>query len=313
MTGRGKVQALIGMGANIGNREENILRGADLIDGTKNIRLLAVSPVYETTPVGPSKEPYLNAAALVETTLSPSSLLARLKKIEKICGRTRSMAWGEPRPLDLDILLYADAVISTEKVDIPHASLLERDFALKPLLDLKPDAAHPADGLSLAPKLGDAKYKTIISPPLPLPSALTYTLLEHTADMGLETRGKSMKNLFEVCGMCLADIMVPRKKLRESIRHDAGIEGDDPEQLLVGLLTEIIWLFDAKSFVPSRVSVDLPADEDPPGILSASFFGREIVEDEVRTVVKAATYHMLEIDKVSDEPEEWKARVYFDV
>ncbi len=313
MTGRGKVQALIGMGANIGNREENILRGADLIDGITNMRLLALSPVYKTTPVGPSKEPYLNAAALVETTLSASSLLARLKKIEKICGRTKSITWGEPRPLDLDILLYSDVVISTGKVDIPHAALMERDFALKPLLDLRPDAVHPATGLPLAPLLGGAKYKTIISPPLPLPSKLAYTLLEHTADMGLETRGRSMKNLLEVCGMCLADIMVPRGKLRESIRHDAGIEGDDPEQLLVGLLTEIIWLFDTKCFVPSRISVDLPADEDPPRALSASFFGRQIVDHEVRTVVKAATYHMLEVEKISDEPEEWKARVYLDV
>ncbi|MFH1437222.1 MAG: 2-amino-4-hydroxy-6-hydroxymethyldihydropteridine diphosphokinase, partial [Pseudomonadota bacterium] len=290
MTGRGKVQALIGMGANIGNREENILRGADLIDGIKNIRLLALSPVYETTPVGPSKEPYLNAAALVETSLSASSLLARLKKIEKMCGRTRSMVWGEPRPLDLDILLYSDTVISTEKVDIPHASLLERDFALKPLLDLRPDAVHPATGLPLAPLLGNAKYKTIISPPLPLPSELAYTLLDHTADMGIETRGRSFINLLEVCGMCLADVMVPRGTLRESVRHDAGIEGNDPEQLLVGLLTEIIWLFDVKSFVPSRINIDFPADEDPPAALSASFFGREIVENEVMTVVKAATY-----------------------
>ena len=313
MRSEGKTEVVIGLGSNAGDREANLLRGVELLDREEATRILSLSPAYETAPVGPSKEPFLNAAALLATGLDPISLLRQLKKIERACGRQPSGRWGEPRTLDLDILLFGDEVVATAELAVPHPGLAERDFALRPLLDLRPDALHPATSRPLQSLLDEAPLRTITAGPLPLPSNPSYVLLEHTADMGIEVTAADGKKLYEAVAMALADIIVPRARLRERIRHDAEIEGMDEGQLLVGILQEVLFLFDSKNFLPVRTSVSLAGEGTPAGTMKVSFFGQEIEGREVQTVVKAATYHKLEVGLMAGDSTLWRARVYFDV
>ncbi len=137
----------VAMGSNEGDREA-ALRGAvtamRLLPGTL---VVAVSPVYETPPVGPiGQGPYLNAVVRLETDLTPGELLGHLQKIEHQAGRgvksgTR-IRWG-PRVLDLDIVLFGRQVRSDGLLDIPHPLMHDRWFVLRPLVDLDADVVHP--------------------------------------------------------------------------------------------------------------------------------------------------------------------------
>jgi 2-amino-4-hydroxy-6-hydroxymethyldihydropteridine diphosphokinase len=108
------------------------------------------SSFYASKPMGPADQPdYVNAAAELHTTLQPRSLLTELQIIELRHGRKRTgVHWG-PRSLDLDILLFGDTAIDTERLRVPHAGLHERDFALRPLLELDASLCVP-DGTRVA-------------------------------------------------------------------------------------------------------------------------------------------------------------------
>jgi 2-amino-4-hydroxy-6-hydroxymethyldihydropteridine diphosphokinase len=115
------------------------------------IAVVAVSPLYETRPVGgPPQGAYLNAAAALGTTLPPRALLARLLAIEGLAGRERGSVRDAPRRLDLDLLLYGDLRIDEPALRVPHPRLHERAFALVPLADLAPDLVHPVFGETIA-------------------------------------------------------------------------------------------------------------------------------------------------------------------
>lgn len=144
------VTAIVGLGGNEGDAIAALraaLVGLDLLPGT---RLLRASPLYRTPAWGRTDQPdFINAAAALETTLAPRELLDRLLAVERAFGRIRaadgSDRWG-PRRLDLDILLYGDAVIDAPGLRVPHPHLHERAFALVPLLDVAPDAVIPGIG-----------------------------------------------------------------------------------------------------------------------------------------------------------------------
>ena len=151
MTGPGAaVTAIVGLGGTEGDAIAVLraaLVGLDLLPGT---RLLRASPLYRTPAWGRTDQPdFVNAAAALETTLAPRELLDRLLAVERAFGRIRaadgSDRWG-PRRLDLDILLYGDAVIDAPGLRVPHPHLHERAFALVPLLDVAPDAVIPGIG-----------------------------------------------------------------------------------------------------------------------------------------------------------------------
>ena len=108
-----------------------------------NIELVAVSDRYQTPPIGPSQPDYINAAAQLQTTLSPESLLDRLQFIEQQQDRVRTLRWG-PRTLDLDILIYDNIVLDTQRLTIPHPRMAERAFVLLPLADINGDLALPS-------------------------------------------------------------------------------------------------------------------------------------------------------------------------
>ncbi len=133
----------IALGSNLGDPAEHIASAIQELDHTPECQLLAQSPWYRSTAIGPGQQPdYINAVAKLDTSLTPPHLLRALQEIEKDHGRERMERWGA-RTLDLDILLYGDDIISDSELTIPHPRLGERSFALYPLFDLAPDLALP--------------------------------------------------------------------------------------------------------------------------------------------------------------------------
>lgn len=138
--------AFLGLGSNVGERLDNLQRGVDVVDADARTHVEAVSPVYETEPVGgPEQEPFLNAAARVRTRRTPAGLLRLCHAAERASARVRRQRWG-PRTLDVDILLYGSRVVAARRLEIPHPRLAERPFALVPLADVAGGVALPRGG-----------------------------------------------------------------------------------------------------------------------------------------------------------------------
>lgn len=134
--------AYIGLGSNLGDREENCLTAVRLL-AARGLVIKKQSALYETEPWGNEEQPgFINMAIEAETSLEPEKLLVVLKGIEQEIGRQDSYRWG-PRVIDLDIILYGDIVINTPLLQIPHPLMHKRDFVLKPLSEIAPDMLHP--------------------------------------------------------------------------------------------------------------------------------------------------------------------------
>jgi 2-amino-4-hydroxy-6-hydroxymethyldihydropteridine diphosphokinase len=132
----------IALGSNLGDRVENLLLARERI-ASPHVRLTRASSIYETAPRDIVDQPsFLNQVVAAETTLFPRQLLARLLRIEHEMGRQRTIAKG-PRVIDLDILLFGDAVIHTAGLDVPHPRMAERRFVLEPLAELAPALRPP--------------------------------------------------------------------------------------------------------------------------------------------------------------------------
>ena len=132
----------IALGSNLGDRVENLLLARERI-ASPHVRLTRASSIYETAPREIVDQPwFLNQVVIAETTLFPRQLLARLLRIEHEMGRQRTIAKG-PRVIDLDILLFGDAVIHTAGLEIPHPRMEERRFVLEPLAELAPALRPP--------------------------------------------------------------------------------------------------------------------------------------------------------------------------
>jgi 2-amino-4-hydroxy-6-hydroxymethyldihydropteridine diphosphokinase len=141
------VRAFIGLGANLGDREATLRQALDLLAAEPGVELRAVSTFRETDPVGYLNQPrFLNAAAELETTLSPRELLDRMLAVERALGRERTGPRFGPRTIDLDLLLYGDETIEAPGLQVPHPRLHERRFALEPLAELDPDLELPGHG-----------------------------------------------------------------------------------------------------------------------------------------------------------------------
>jgi 2-amino-4-hydroxy-6-hydroxymethyldihydropteridine diphosphokinase len=133
-------RAAIALGSNLDDPEEHVKRGFDDLAALPKTTLLARSKLYRTKPVGYAEQPdFINACALVDTTLAPRELLRGLLDIEKRHGRQRGIPNG-PRTLDLDIVVYGEEKIDEPGLAIPHPRAAERDFVLDPLRDVWPEA-----------------------------------------------------------------------------------------------------------------------------------------------------------------------------
>jgi 2-amino-4-hydroxy-6-hydroxymethyldihydropteridine diphosphokinase len=139
-------RAYIGLGANIGEREETLRRAIALLAIADRVDVIQVSELRESDPVGVLDQPrFLNGAVALETTLEPQELLETLLRIERELGRVRGERWG-PRSVDLDLLLYGDDVVDEPGLRVPHPRLHERRFALEPLAELDPALDVPGQG-----------------------------------------------------------------------------------------------------------------------------------------------------------------------
>ena len=149
----------LGLGSNVGDSEA-LLRSALAELDSPDCRLLRVSSLYETEPIGFREQAwFLNLAAEFETELPPRELLHRMQKIEKVMGRTRTVENG-PRTIDLDILLYGDLVMKSEGLEIPHPRYRERRFTLAPLAELNPGLRDPVTGLTMSEMLASLTGQT---------------------------------------------------------------------------------------------------------------------------------------------------------
>jgi 2-amino-4-hydroxy-6-hydroxymethyldihydropteridine diphosphokinase len=129
-------RAYIGLGSNLGNRENFLSQALTLLDSHPAVRVIKISALYETDPVGYTDQPlFLNMAALLETSLTAEQLLANLLEVEQKLGRKRDIRWG-PRTIDLDLLIFGTEKIETPELTIPHPRMMERPFVLVPLREI---------------------------------------------------------------------------------------------------------------------------------------------------------------------------------
>ena len=128
----------------MGDREGFLRRAIEALASDPDVDVVAVSSLRETEPVGYLDQPrFLNAAVAVETELGPRELLDRLLAVERSLGRERTGPRFGPRTIDLDLLLYGDAIVAEAGLTVPHPRLAQRRFALEPLAELDPDLVLP--------------------------------------------------------------------------------------------------------------------------------------------------------------------------
>ena len=142
----------VGIGSNLGDRQNNIDRAMAFLREEEEIDILSVSKIIETDfqGEGPAQERFLNGVLKIKTDLLPLDLLSRLKMVERRLGRVKSQGVNLPRTMDLDILFYNDVVIVDGKnLNIPHPRLHERLFVLEPLTEIAPELKHPRTGKTI--------------------------------------------------------------------------------------------------------------------------------------------------------------------
>jgi len=138
------VVSYVALGANLGNREDNIHAALAKLERTPGVHVTKASKLFEFPAVGgpPDSPPFLNAAAELTCALDAPDLLQRLLEIERELGRVRREKWG-PRPIDLDLLLFGELVQHTPGLTVPHPLMHERRFVLDPLVQIAPEVVHP--------------------------------------------------------------------------------------------------------------------------------------------------------------------------
>ena len=142
-----EVTAYLGLGSNMGDRQDNLDRALALL--SQRLRIKKVSSIYDTEPVGNVNQPrFLNLVCEVYTSLTPVALLTLGKGIESKLGRVPGKS-NAPRPIDIDILFYGDQIIETPELVIPHPRLTERAFVLIPLAQIAPNVVHPVNGKTI--------------------------------------------------------------------------------------------------------------------------------------------------------------------
>ena len=146
---------LLLLGGNVGDRLAHLRRAVRALSRLERAAILALSRVYETAPVGPSRRPYLNAVVKLRTAHSPMGLLVECKRIEVVAGRRPAARWTA-RPLDIDILDYAGLLLKTPWLRLPHPLIASRPFALAPLRDVAP-RYKLANGATAAARLARLK------------------------------------------------------------------------------------------------------------------------------------------------------------
>lgn len=157
-----RTRVAIGLGSNLGDRQTIIERALGELAATPGVQHLQASRFFETAPIGgPSGQgPFLNAAALCETTVDPETFHGVLRELENRAGRLRRIRWGE-RTLDLDLLLFGDRFIETDSLVVPHPRMAFRRFVLEPLASIAPDFHHPTTGRTISDLLANLSTRPL--------------------------------------------------------------------------------------------------------------------------------------------------------
>lgn len=140
------MQVHLSLGSNLGDRAKYLRSAVLRLDSLPGVRVAAVSPVYETEPVGVvDQPPFFNLAVAIETDHDPLELLGLVKDIERRLGREATYPWG-PRAIDIDLILWGGLVLEGGPLTLPHRDFRARRFVLAPLADIAPDAVDPVTG-----------------------------------------------------------------------------------------------------------------------------------------------------------------------
>jgi len=152
----------LGIGSNVGDRLRFLGDAVLKLRSVPATRVVKVSSVYETEPVGiKNQSDFLNAAVAVQTAIGAEELYAHIKFIEKAIGRVGRARWG-PREIDIDILLYGDRVIDTPTIVIPHREMLNRRFVLQPLAEIGPSTVHPLTHKTIEELIAECKDSNLV-------------------------------------------------------------------------------------------------------------------------------------------------------
>lgn len=164
------IEAFVGLGSNIEDPGKQLDTACHRLAALPNTQLVALSAVYESPPMGPPDQPwYLNACARLQTTQTPESLLGALLAIEESMGRVRHRRWGE-RCIDLDLLLFGDSRIQSDRLTLPHPGLYIRDFVLSPLSDLVGSEYVMPNGVDIGTLLAGCTTGSLMKRDIQLPT-----------------------------------------------------------------------------------------------------------------------------------------------
>ena len=161
-----ETDAYIALGSNLGDRELNLLRAVSELGRLPGCRVTALSPFYETSPVGmqAGTPAFYNGVAKVATTLSPTELLLELQRIERVIFARKASAGPESRRMDLDLLLYGAIAVDEPDLVLPHPRMTQRRFVLQPLAAIAPGLTDPVTGKSIAELLATLPSDELVTP-----------------------------------------------------------------------------------------------------------------------------------------------------
>jgi len=138
-------EVAIALGSNLGESRGTLDEALEALDRNEGVRVIRRSSWYRSDPIGPVQPDYVNGCALLEVALAPEALLDVLQATENLFGRVRAERWG-PRTLDLDLILYGQQRITTERLEVPHPRMAERAFVLLPLAEIAAEWVDPVSG-----------------------------------------------------------------------------------------------------------------------------------------------------------------------